>query len=851
MAVPDADFGTDLTPSEGGDTLWSLPIAAPASEPLDWASLLEDEISGLKQDIDRERSRIARMYRKGERVAESLRKQFDRRLAAAQCLVEACGDLREDRRQPTVAEAIAVHRAILTRRLAFVLCLLALGQTVMAQTQPQAEHALPLVRSASHPVQEGFVRIINRSNRRGTVSIHAIDDSGRRVGPLSLSLNAKETVHFNSEDLERGNPSKGLPPPGAGTGHGDWRLELDTELDIEALGYIRTSGGFVTSMHDVVEEGGAVCSPAGMHVVTFNPASNQSQRSWLRLINPTDADVNVTIRGQDDAGDEPEGEVRLRIPAGAAETVTAQALESGGAGLAGQFGDGHGKWQLFITADGAIQVMNLLQSANGNLTNLSTTPRMAEAPGALRTSYELQSSVLRTRWRDFVSLGDEYFDGPVAYGDFDCDGDEDFFMAPSHITATIHNDGRPAESAPVQLYENDGDGDFALSTESFIRGEIPESVAGRKVLTGDFNGDGKPDIFVADHGADSHPFPGAHPVLLLSSVNGLRRVAGLEHVVGFHHGAASGDIDQDGDLDIFLTDTRQPLFLENDGGGKFVRDLNAVPAELKERGAFTTEIIDVDDDGAPDLLVAGHEYEDQPTVIYWGDRSGTYDASRKTTLPAVPGRGVVVDIDAEDLDGDGDRDIVLSRTSSEPFYAGYYVQVVAGHGSRRFADETARRITDGDRPTARWLEWIRIEDVNRDGFPDLWVDDITHWGVTWINDGSGRFTRLNPVGLAPIDYAEFDARFVGKQLNSVSFSISFLPHDRFVDAEDGNSHAGTYHYGYRGQDSGTLHLDYEDVDLHCTVPLEFVTTTTGSLTYSCSDGTTGSESWQLEDTPGT
>ena len=318
MAVLDADFCTDLTLLERGDTLWSLPIVAPASEPLDWASLLEeaearieeergrarvaelrreelrrserdaralansltrrldtcrfklkatapktasravktlerrvesqdaeisdlritsrrshehheqveahhqDEINWLKQDIDRARSRIARMYRKGEHVAESLRKQFDRRLAAAQCLVEACGDLREDRRQPTVAEAIAVHRAIPTRRLAFVLCLLALGQTVMAQTQPQAEHALPLVRSASHPVQEGFVRIINRSNRRGTVSIHAIDDSGRRVGPLSLSLNAKETVHFNSEDLERGNPSKGLPPPGAGTGHGDW-----------------------------------------------------------------------------------------------------------------------------------------------------------------------------------------------------------------------------------------------------------------------------------------------------------------------------------------------------------------------------------------------------------------------------------------------------------------------------------------------------------------------------------------------------------------------------------------------------------------------------------------------------
>ena len=185
MAVLDADFCTDLTPAEGGDTLWSPPIVMTACEPLDWESLLEeaearieeergrarvaelrreelrrserdaralansltrrldtcrfklkaaapktasramkalerrvesqddeidnlrlslrrshehqeqvearhqDEIAWLKQDIDRGRSRIAAVYREGERVAESLRKQFDRHLAAARRLVEA------------------------------------------------------------------------------------------------------------------------------------------------------------------------------------------------------------------------------------------------------------------------------------------------------------------------------------------------------------------------------------------------------------------------------------------------------------------------------------------------------------------------------------------------------------------------------------------------------------------------------------------------------------------------------------------------------------------------------------------------------------------------------------------
>ena len=112
-----------------------------------------------------------------------------------------------------------------------------------------ATHEVPLFVSASHPVQQGFVRIINRSAESGTVRIHAIDDSGRRAGPVTLSLSAKATAHFNSDDLETGNPSKGLSGS-TGSGQGDWRLRLETDLDIEALAYIRTTDGFLTSMHE-------------------------------------------------------------------------------------------------------------------------------------------------------------------------------------------------------------------------------------------------------------------------------------------------------------------------------------------------------------------------------------------------------------------------------------------------------------------------------------------------------------------------------------------------------------------------------------------------------------------------
>ena len=73
----------------------------------------------------------------------------------------------------------------------------------------QNVHTLPLFMPAD-AVQQGFVRIINDSESAGTVRIHAIDDEGERFGPVELSLDALQSSHFNSGDLENGNPDKGL-----------------------------------------------------------------------------------------------------------------------------------------------------------------------------------------------------------------------------------------------------------------------------------------------------------------------------------------------------------------------------------------------------------------------------------------------------------------------------------------------------------------------------------------------------------------------------------------------------------------------------------------------------------------
>ena len=250
----------------------------------------------------------------------------------------------------------------------------------------QQQHSLPLVNSADS-AQTGLVRVINRSDEAGTVRIHAVDDDGDRFGPVDLSIGRLATVQFNSTDLEDGNPGRGLSG-GVGDGDGDWRLELTSDLDIEALAYIRTDAGFVTTMHDVAQvelvEGG----PFGVgdsllhRVQFFNPGRNSSQVSRLRLINPVGAENMVTISARDDWGNEaPGGDVTVTLAPYEARTITAAQLESGGAGIDGTLGAGKGKWQLFLASEAPdaggprpIQVVNtLLATATGLLANLSSS----------------------------------------------------------------------------------------------------------------------------------------------------------------------------------------------------------------------------------------------------------------------------------------------------------------------------------------------------------------------------------------------------------------------------------------------------------------------------------------------
>ena len=247
----------------------------------------------------------------------------------------------------------------------------------------RAEHySLPLLVPAGTSTEpQGVLRILNGTAESSTVEIYAIDDSGARSGPATFTLNASAAVEFTATDLQSGNATMGLTG-GIGTDVGDARLEIEADLDIVPLAFVRAADGTLSAMHDTVRSAATGESDGyTFEVPVFNPSTEMTQVSRLRLINPGDAAAAVTISGRDDSAAEATGgDVTLTLAAGGSKTLTAQQLEAGDTDVTGQFGAGTGKWRLTVSSDQPLQVVNIVASTAGYWNNLSTTAVAGAAP---------------------------------------------------------------------------------------------------------------------------------------------------------------------------------------------------------------------------------------------------------------------------------------------------------------------------------------------------------------------------------------------------------------------------------------------------------------------------------------
>jgi len=297
-----------------------------------------------------------------------------------------------------------------------------------------------------------------------------------------------------------------------------------------------------------------------------------------------------------------------------------------------------------------------------------------------------------------------------AYADFSGRGVLGLFTATNTYDPQTST---PATASPSRFafWRKGADGGYTQDTSLLAANE--GCIHPRKALVADFNGDGRPDIFVACHGYDAAPFPGEKNKVVLSQPNGGYAIRNASDDIGFFHAASAADLNGDGRIDVVAVNNFDPqsavAFLNN-GDGSFTREtINRFPAAIGSKPYFSVELVDVDEDGKPDLILGGHEWSDNgapgaATVVLRNPGDYRFRDVQPTVLPALAGEGVVLDFV---LTGSGaTRAIWVLRTSGGDgtFYGSRVVQKVLWPS---LTASVAASLRPG-----QWVPWIIPATVN-------------------------------------------------------------------------------------------------------------------------------------------
>jgi len=329
----------------------------------------------------------------------------------------------------------------------------------------------------------------------------------------------------------------------------------------------------------------------------------------------------------------------------------------------------------------------------------------------------------------------------VGVGDFTGDGKLDvvlsYFLFPLETRGTS-----------IRLLTGDGAGGFTDATTQIFGSAAPTTVHARETIVADFNRDGRADIFLADHGYDANPFPGAQNGLILSSgATGLTNAtAQLPQVQDYTHSAEAADIDGDGDLDIFVGNggggqaLTTPYFLINNGSGAFTRSDAGLPSVLTSGAKpnhWSEGFLDVDGDGDKDLFLGSSL--NSPAQLLINNGQGVFALS-SLAMPAGSANADAVDIQSLDVNGDGRPDLVLSYSVFGAGDPTRQIQLLINNGQGGFSDETASRLP-GSIQGGAWSRRVHLTDVNGDGLTDMVLSNGSSTPI-YLADGRGSFIQL-------------------------------------------------------------------------------------------------------------
>jgi len=285
-----------------------------------------------------------------------------------------------------------------------------------------------------------------------------------------------------------------------------------------------------------------------------------------------------------------------------------------------------------------------------------------------------------------------------AFVDYDHDGRLDLFVA-KYVNFDVAHTPAPGSSTlcqwkgiPVmcgprglkgtrnELYHNNGDGTFSdVSDKSGVA--KTGSYYCFTAVTGDFDNDGWPDIFVACDSTPSLLYHNNHD----STFTEIGVSAGVAYDADGHTqagmGAHAADYDGDGWLDIIRTnfsDERSTLYHNNrDGTFTDVTYLAGLGINTQFLG-WGTLFVDVDNDGWPDLFMAnGHVYPEvdnkglsstfrEHKLLYWNQHNGKFKDVSDDAGPGITKPFNSHGVAAADFDNDGAVEILVNNSHDPP-----------------------------------------------------------------------------------------------------------------------------------------------------------------------------------------
>lgn len=383
----------------------------------------------------------------------------------------------------------------------------------------------------------------------------------------------------------------------------------------------------------------------------------------------------------------------------------------------------------------------------------------------------------------------------VAAHDFDVDGDLDLAVvnatAPAGLTILL-NDGHahftisvhyplPAgmtEPTDVVGADFDGDGDIDLAetvayaggtnfsvvrlfTNSggvFAQTQVQVGYGPNCIVTGDINGDARPDLATANYLANGW-------TMLFN--NGIGGFTASTRIIQPNPRAINlGDIDGDGDLDVVLTWLHGMVVGFNSGAGLFPT------GDLYNFGLRPDSIAFVDFDRDGDLDLAITDYVDETLYIFGNNGAGAFSISTSYTVQIGP-----TDVRAVDLNSDNAPDLLMVSTNTDQ------VEVRMNDGSGGYHQTLLYSV--GAVPVE-----VVAADFNADGLLDIVTANSAGGTITVLASGGGCVADLNHDSVLDFfDVAAFLAAFSNHD-PSVDFT-----HDGVFDFFDVAAYLGLFSAG--------------------------------------------------------